>query len=367
MPPHSPDPRTDAIEYAAATREALDHANRRRLMRGGSRTFFAASLLLPASVRASATSLYAFCRLADDAVDLEADGAAALAGLQQRLALVYAGRPLAIEADEALASVVARHGIPEALPAALLEGFHWDTAGRRYETLEEVHDYAARVAGTVGAMMALIMGARGTHALARACELGVAMQLTNIARDVGEDARNGRLYLPRRWMREAGIDPDAWLAAPRFDAALGAVVARLLGAADELYGRAAHGIAELPRSCRPAIQAARRVYAEIGREVERAGLDSVSRRAVVPPRRKLGLAARSLAAAVVAPAAANASLEPLAAVRYLVDAGAAHQWKAQPRSFYERTVWVIEMFERVGQRDRLAHLMSPGADARADG
>jgi len=365
MPPHSPESLPSAIEYAAAAREALDHANRRRLMRGGSKTFFAASLLLPASVRASATSLYAFCRLADDAVDLEADGTAALAGLHQRLACVYAGRPQPIEADLALAEVVTRHGIPQALPAALLEGFHWDTVGRRYETLEEVHDYAARVAGTVGAMMALIMGARSTHALARACELGVAMQLTNIARDVGEDARNGRLYLPRRWMREAGIDPDAWLAAPRFDAAVGAVVARLLAAADELYDRAAHGIAELPRSCRPAIQAARRVYAEIGREVERAGLDSVSRRAVVPPRRKLGLAAGALSAAVIAPARRNDALAPLPAIRYLVEAGASRTHA--PRSFYDRTVWVIEMFERVAQRDRLERLVTSRADAPADG
>lgn len=356
MPPPLPETRSDAMQYAAATRAALDHANRRRLMRGGSRTFFAASLLLPASVRASATSLYAFCRLADDAVDLEADGTAALDGLRQRLAQVYAGRPLAIEADQALAVVVSRHGIPQALPAALLEGFHWDTVGRRYETLDDVHDYAARVAGTVGAMMALIMGARSTHALARACELGVAMQLTNIARDVGEDARNGRLYLPRRWMRDAGLDPDAWLAAPRFDAALGAVVARLLAAADALYERAAHGIAELPRSCRPAIQAARRVYAEIGREVERAGLDSVTRRAVVPPRRKLGLAASALSAALIAPARANAGIEPLAAIRYLVDAGAGHPAPGAPRSFRERTVRVIEMFERVAERDRMARL-----------
>jgi phytoene synthase len=359
MPPH-----LSEDEYAAATRAALDAEGRRRLMRGGSKTFFAASLLLPASVRASATSLYAFCRLADDAVDLESDPVAALDGLHRRLACVYAGRPLPIEADQALATVVTRHGIPHALPAALLEGFHWDTVGRRYETIEDVHDYAARVAGTVGAMMALIMGARGASALARACELGVAMQLTNIARDVGEDARNGRLYLPRQWMREAGIDPDAWLAAPRFDGALGTVVARLLATADGLYDRAAHGIAELPRSCRPAIQAARRVYAEIGREVERAGLNSVNRRAVVAPRRKLGLAAGALAAAFIAPARAATHLEPLPAIRYLVDAGASHAHATRPQSFYDRTVWVIEMFERVAQRDRLAPLVASPVESR---
>jgi phytoene synthase len=367
MQPHSPDPRSHGPGYAVVANDALDAGTQRRLMRGGSKTFFAASLLLPASVRGSATSLYAFCRLADDAVDLEADGTEALAGLYRRLARIYAGRPLPIEADQALAAVVTQHGIPQALPAALLEGFHWDNMGRRYETIEELHDYAARVAGAVGAMMALIMGTRTPRALARACELGVAMQLTNIARDVGEDARNGRLYLPRAWMREAGLDPDAWLAAPVFTDALGTVIARLLHHADRLYERAAHGIAELPRGCRPAIQAARRVYAEIGREVERRGLDSVSRRAVVRGRRKLGLALGSLSAAVIAPARGAADLAPLPAIRYLVDAGVSHVHRPRPQSFYERTVWVIELFERIAERDRLPNMAGTAADASAEG
>ena len=98
--------------------------------------------------------------------------------------------------------------IPRALPEALLEGFAWDAAGRRYETLDEVEHYAARVAGCVGAMMTLVMGRRDPAILARACDLGVAMQLTNICRDVGEDARAGRLYLPLAWLRDNGIDPD---------------------------------------------------------------------------------------------------------------------------------------------------------------
>ncbi len=363
MQPHSP----DVIAYdAAGAHDALDAATQRQLMRGGSKTFFAASLLLPASVRGSATALYAFCRLADDAVDLEADGSAALAGLYRRLGRIYAGNPLPIEADQALAEVVVRHGIPQALPAALLEGFHWDTMGRRYESIEDVHDYAARVAGTVGAMMALIMGTRCPHALARACELGVAMQLTNIARDVGEDARNGRLYLPRAWMREAGIDPDTWLAAPTYSEAIGSVVARLLRHADTFYARAAHGIARLPRNCRPAIQAARRVYAEIGREVERGGMDSVSRRAVVPGRRKLGLALGALGAALVAPAPAVDDLAPLAAIRYLVEAATAHVHEPAPRGFYQRTVWVIELFERVAERDRIAPMRTVGAEFAGD-
>jgi phytoene synthase len=123
-------------------------------------------------------------------------------------------------ADRALACVVHQVGIPRILLDALLEGFAWDAEGRQYETLEDLHDYAARVAGTVGAMMSMVMSTRTPSALARACELGLAMQLTNIARDVGEDARAGRLFLPRQWLREAGVDPDAWLQQPEFSPAI---------------------------------------------------------------------------------------------------------------------------------------------------
>ena len=140
--------------------------------------------------------------------------------LRHRLRRVYQGQPQDHAADRALAQVVRRFNIPAQLPEALLEGFEWDAAERRYETLADLHAYAARVAGTVGAMMALLMallmgvlmGVRSAAGLARACDLGVAMQLSNIARDVGEHARSGRLYLPRQWLRDAGIDPDAWLA-----------------------------------------------------------------------------------------------------------------------------------------------------------
>ncbi len=233
-------------------------------------------MLLPPKVRRPAYGLYAFCRLSDDAVD-EAGGdrAAALARLERRLALAQAGLPQDHPADRALAEVLAVHAIPEALPRALLEGLAWDTQGRRYATLSDLSAYAARVAGAVGAMMSLVMGVRDPNALARACDLGVAMQFTNIARDVGEDARAGRLYLPLDWLAEAGIEPDAFLADPQATPALRRVVARLLDAAEQLYARSEAGIAVLPLSCRPAIRAARLIYAEIGRAVEANGLDSV--------------------------------------------------------------------------------------------
>lgn len=350
-----PNPPSKTSEFAKADLSAC-----RALMRGGSKSFFAASLLLPNRLRAPATALYAFCRLADDAIDEGTDPVAAMRVLERRLDAIYEGRPDDVDADRALAHVVHRYGIPRALPDALLEGFMWDSQGRRYETLEDVEAYGARVAGTVGAMMSLIMGVCTESALARACELGVAMQLTNIARDIGEDARNGRLYIPRNWFTDAGMEADRWLRNPVFDERIAHFTKRLLQRADALYQRGECGVGELTWDCRPAIQAARLVYAEIGVQLEREGLDSVNHRTVVSKRRKLVLIARATACAVNAPHSAHA-LEPLSAISFLVDAvvqahgpsGRSGQWKVPARNFEERVEWMVDLFGRLEERDRV--------------
>jgi 15-cis-phytoene synthase len=331
---------------------ATDLAAGRALLRGGSRSFYAASFLLPRRVREPATALYAFCRLADDAVDLADQPRQALADLNRRLDGVYGGRPMAIPADRALADVVRAFAIPRALLEALIEGFAWDAEGRRYEDISALYDYCARVAGTVGAMMALLMGAREPDLVARACDLGVAMQLSNIARDVGEDAGRGRLYLPRDWMREAGLDPNAWLADPRWTPALGRVLERLLAVADRLYARADLGIGRLPVACRPGIAAARRLYAEIGQEVRRRGLDSVTQRAVVPVPRKLALLGPILAAALGTPSAR--AMPPLPETRFLVESIVRQPRPARPSpaGIGDRVVWVLDLFERLERQDR---------------
>lgn len=301
----------------SVTIDPQDLAACRNLLRHGSKSFFAASLLLPRQVREPATALYAFCRVADDAVDLSPDAAGAIAVLSQRLNAIYAGEPGDDPVDRALTAVVEGFGLPRAHLDALLDGFVWDATGRRYETIGEVRAYAARVAGAVGVMMTLLMGERAPATLARACDLGVAMQLTNIARDVGEDARNGRLYLPEAWMREAGLNPDQWLREPRHDSRLASVIERLLAEASRLYGRSRDGIALLPRDCRPAIHAARLIYSEIGVDVARNGHDSVSRRAVIPTGRKLRLIAEALVQGSGVSGQPHRMLEE---VRFLVDA-----------------------------------------------
>jgi 15-cis-phytoene synthase len=357
----APEPESPVASRAATA--SADLAACRVLLANGSRTFLVASYLLPRSVRDPACALYAFCRIADDAIDAAPPGGveAALIGLRRRLDTVYGddGPERCGDAvDRAFAAVVQRFAIPRTLPEALLEGFAWDVSGRRYETLADLQDYAARVAGTVGAMMALVMGTASASALARACDLGVAMQLSNIARDVGEDARAGRIYLPLEWLREAGLDVDAWLAAPRFEPCIGVAVARLLEQAELLYSRAEAGVAELPLGCRIGIDAARTLYREIGREVARRDCNSVDSRAVVTPRRKALLLAE---AAVALRGHPHNDAAPLAATRYLVDAAvtAAH---ASPRRAVApapgRVVWLIDLFERLERQDQLGSARS---------
>jgi len=311
-------------------------------------------------MRAPAIALYAFCRLADDAIDNGHDQQAAMRDLKARLAAIYAGRPGTEDADRALTVVVHRYAIPIGLLEALLDGFLWDSEGRRYETLADVEAYGARVAGTGCAMMSLIMGAASQTAIARASELGVAMQLTNIARDIGEDARNGRLYVPRTWFREIGMDADAWLANPVFDARIAGFTQRLLLRADALYRRGEFGLIELPRDCRPAIQAARLVYAEIGVQLARTGLNSIDHRSVVSTPRKLALIARATATALKAPAVPAVPLSPVPAIHYLVDIVRRDRDEVEDRvptavphrSFDERIEWMVDLFERLEQRGR---------------
>ncbi len=348
----------------ARSEAASDIVACRAMLQENSRTFFAASLLLPKPVREPALALYAFCRVADDAVDLHDKKTEAVLDLRDRLGRLYAGQPSNASSDRAFADIATRFAIPREIPEALIEGFAWDAEFRRYETINDVYAYGTRVAGTVGVMMALLMGARGASALARACDLGVAMQLSNIARDVGEDARERRLYLPMSWMVEAGIDPDRWLDAPVFTPALASVVQRLLRAADALYDRVGQGVAELPAACRPGINAARALYQEIGKQVERNGFESVSQRAVVSSGRKAALLSKVLMMPVEHSDAR--AVEPLDEVRHLIDAvvrtDRATHASVQPSSqsnrapawwnIRDRALWLIDLFERLERQDQ---------------
>lgn len=329
-----------------------DLAHCRASIRTGSLSFHAASRLLPPRVRDPALALYAFCRLADDEVDEGAEKGRAVLLLRDRLELVYDGRPRNAPEDRAFAALVDEFDMPRTLPEALLEGLAWDATGRQYRTLSGVKDYSARVAAAVGAMMCVLMRVREPDTLARACDLGLAMQLTNIARDVGEDARAGRLYLPLDWLEEEGVEPRLFLNRPVFDPRIGRLTRRLLEEADILYRRAAAGVSALPIDCRPGIYAARCIYAGIGAAVARNGYDSVTRRAHTGKAAKvgwLGLAVGQTAASTVMPRAARLHAAPAPEVAYLV-AAAAHEPASRGRA--EALIAVLSQLEAQDRRRR---------------
>ena len=320
-------------------------------IRHGSLSFHAASKLLPKKVRDPALALYAFCRLADDEVDLKAEKVEAVLDLRDRLDLVYAGTPRNAAPDRAFAAVVEHFEMPRTLPDALLEGLAWDAETRTYATLSDLRDYSARVASAVGAMMCVLMGVRDADALARACDLGVAMQLTNIARDVGEDALEGRLYLPTDWLDDAGIDRNDFFAKPHATKPVRLMVKRLVMEANRLYYRSETGIAALPRSCRPGIYGARFIYAGIAGRLSAMEYDSVSSRARTSKAQKIGWLAQSVlqsGMSMVMPQSAVLYAKPLPEVRFLVDAAARRVEPSRSETLLE----ALALLEARRQSDR---------------
>jgi len=339
-----------------------DCAACRHSIRQGSQSFYLASLLLPVAIREPAYAVYAFCRTADDLIDRDAGGAQAIGELTGMLDRIYAGRPNDSFVERGFADVVSRFALPRALPDALIEGLSWDACGRRYASLDDLTSYAVRVAGTVGLMMTLVMGRREPHVLARACDLGVAMQLTNICRDVGEDASNGRIYLPLGWLDQSGIEVKTWIAAPAYSADIRTFVARLLGQAEGLYARSRSGIAELPSGCRLGIEAARLLYREIGQEVLR-GVDPVTTRAVTSRNQKLRIISEVLTARMPA---SDDLLEPcVPQAAYLIEAVAGAPAPAERRpipawwNLKARSVRMIDLLNGFAVRDATGQMRGP--------
>lgn len=283
-------------------------AESRAAIEQGSKSFAAAARLFDPATREAAVMLYAWCRHCDDVVDGQVlghgqhavtDAGARLEDLRRRTRAAFRGEAGCDPAFAALAEVVRRHAIPERHAVDHLDGFAMDVAGRHYHTLDDTLLYCYRVAGVVGLMMARVMGVTRSDTLERACDLGIAFQLTNIARDIVDDARVGRVYCPADWLAEAGI-PQGEVADPRRRAGLAEVAARLIGAAEPYYASAEIGIRDLPPRSAWAIATARSVYRAIGVEVVRRGPRAWDGRVSTSKAKKLssllGGGARALAA-----------------------------------------------------------------------
>ena len=271
----------------------------RWMIRKGSKSFSLAAKLFDSDTRDAAFFLYGWCRYCDDQVDdagktesqdelakrikaLKEDTAAAFSFAQQR-------EPVFV----ALQYIVHRYGIPAHYALELIEGMAMDARGTRYNSLKELLLYCYRVAGTVGLMMSHVMGLRDESALKHAADLGIAMQLTNIARDIIEDAAMGRIYLPLSWLQEAQI-PAAEVAAPEYREKLAMLSLRLLREADRYYRSGDAGLWYLSFRSACAVSAARQVYSEIGSLLLRKGARAWDQRTYVTGSLKLWVVIRGV-------------------------------------------------------------------------
>jgi phytoene synthase len=276
-----------------------------------SRSFSLAARLLPPAVRADAIVLYAWCRHADDLVDEAPRGTAteALAGLRAATADLFADPTAACAAAEplraAFAALVIRRGLPAAYVDELLAGMEMDLLHDRYPTVATLLPYCHRVAGVVGLMMCHVLGIKDPRALRHAAHLGIAMQLTNIARDVAEDWARGRLYLPLELLGTAAsplaraLDHRAALAA-EWRSQLALATHGILDLADRYYASGVRGLPALSPRCALAIRAAQRLYQAIGTVLRRRACDPLTGRAVVPTHDKVVLIGAALCDSLLA-------------------------------------------------------------------
>ena len=268
------------------------------------RTYYRATRLLPAWKRRHVHALYGFARFADEIVDsfdaaLPEARAARLAAWSDALEAGLAGGPINDAVLPAVIHTIAVFDLDPADFTLFLRSMTMDLTVARYETYTDLLDYMEGSAAVIGAMMLPLLGARDrAAALGPARELGRAFQLTNFIRDVAEDLRRGRVYLPQADLHRFGVT-DAALAdavaagsaTPQIKSLIGYEVSR----AREHYRAAATGIGMLAPGSRACIRTAFRLYQGILDEIERADGDVIARRATVPPARRFGLVAVSLA------------------------------------------------------------------------
>ncbi len=250
-----------------------------------SRTFYLASSLLPRIQRQGIRALYAFCRLSDDIVDIsKGDRQAKFQQWRQRILDKKPANDDLIAL--AWADTRAKYYIPTAYVNQFLDGVAADLTVMHYETFADLAEYCYGVAATVGLMSMHIIGFSSQKAIPYAVKLGVALQMTNILRDVGEDWENGRLYLPREELSNFNLTEDD-IATGQVDQRWQAFMDFQIQRTRQLYKEALPGIGLLNRNGRLAIAAAAELYRAILEDIEEHQYDVFNRRAHTTGREKL--------------------------------------------------------------------------------
>lgn len=279
----------------------------------GSKSFAAASRLFDRTTRERVWLLYAWCRACDDLADgqdhggemgnwgnFDADPAARMDYMRLTTAQALKGKVVDDPPFDALRIVAAETGLTQAMADAVLDGFALDAQEWGPRTADDLYRYCYHVAGAVGVMMAVVMGVAPDDdaTLDRACDLGLAFQLSNIARDLMEDDAAGRCYLPEEWLCEADISPGE-IMKPHNRAAAASLAARMVAMGERFEASARVGAAALPFRARWAVLSAAGIYGDIGRKVRAGGDHAWDSRVYTSKMEKLRHAAAAYWAAVL--------------------------------------------------------------------
>ena len=267
------------------------YARCRAINRRHGQTYYWATTLLAPDVRPHVHALYAFCRHADDIVDDLGDApvherASALQAYGARFRHDLGEGSSDHEVLAAVVDTVGRYDIAPECFDRFLRSMEMDLSIDRYETFDDLGGYMDGSAAVIGEMMMPVLGARGPDALRPARDLGIAFQLTNFLRDVGEDLERGRIYLPQEDLRHFGADPALGAVTPEWRALMRFEIERT----NAIYASADTGLAYLPPRSARCIGAARALYSDILVRIERNDYDVFTRRASVPLARKLSVA-----------------------------------------------------------------------------
>lgn len=273
-------------------------------IQGGSKSFRAASQLFDRETRERAWLLYCWCRHCDDICDGQTLGFAPgpkgkMASVHEKTLRTVAGEDVGELPFQALGQLLTERPIPMHMLEDHLAGFDLDELGWSPATEEDLDRYCYHVAGTVGCMMAVVMGVPPDEeeTLERASDLGIAFQLSNIARDIREDLAADRCYIPRAWLIELQTSRAALFSAENTPA-LEEVVHRLASRAAAYEESARKGVHRLPFRSRVAVLTAARIYGAIGRRVDKLGAGAWDQRVAIGKMRKLAYLVPSLAEAV---------------------------------------------------------------------
>lgn len=262
-------------------------AHSRAAIRKGSKSFSFASRLLGRDEREAAMMLYSWCRYCDDRTDVKdlttpvSVKEANLNDLKMKTEGIYKGEFPSEPEFAAMAYVVHKYQVPAYYPRELLAGMEMDLYHDGFETFDELLQYCYRVAGVVGLMMVHVLQVSDERALEYAQDMGMAMQLTNIARDIVEDAEMGRVYIPRQWLNEVGLSPSE-VNHPESRPKLALIARKLHDEAEKLYQSGDKGISYLPFAAAFSIVAARKVYSAICAKVVRRGSHAWDSRTWIP-------------------------------------------------------------------------------------